>query len=468
MQLGFGISQEQTQKLLMTPELRLAIKILQFSAIELAQFVEEQLIENPVLDVEEEATEKESEPSLNDESTDAGVKDTETNDWEHYFDGSRGADNPRPIDYQGKAGRFDQFVAQAPTLQEYLMFQLTMSKLNAKQKLVGEFLVGSIDDNGYLKCSVDEAAIHCNMPFDAAEKMLKIIQGFDPPGIGARDLRECLMIQYEQLGLQNDLLKKIISNHLEEVGAGKFMKVAKKLGIPLELAQKAIDGLRHLEPKPGRRFSSEDGTRYIVPDILVEKVGGEYVILVNDVSAPRLFISPTYRNMMRDILADREGRKYLESKLHSAVWLVKSIEQRRLTLYKVARCIVDFQMDFLERGIKFLKPMNLKHVADSLGIHESTVSRATANKYMQTPRGVFEMKFFFSSGVSNEDGNSTSAEAIKKMIKELVEGENPLKPLSDEKITNILREEGIEISRRTVAKYRDEVGIVATSRRRRY
>ncbi len=467
MRLGFGITQEQTQKLMMTPELRLAIKILQLSTLELKEYIEEQLVENPVLEIVEESPEVENDSSPETQKT----KETEKFDidWEQYFDDIGDVDVKDKSVASGQEGpKYESYVAEVPTLHDYLMFQLGLAGLNKEERTVGEFIIGNIDYNGYLHCSVGEAAAQCGISPAVVKKVLKTVQGFDPPGVGARDLSECLLLQYDQLELNNELLKEIINNHLEEIAEGKVIKVAKKLGVSLKEMQEAVDSLRLLEPKPGRRFSHIDDTRYIVPDIVIEKVEGEYIVLVNDVSIPRLTINPFYKEVVRGTFEDPEGRKFLEAKLNSAAWLMKSIEQRRLTLYKVARRIVDFQRDFFESGIKFLKPMNLKQVADTIGVHESTVSRATAGKYMQTPRGLFEMKFFFSSGISNTHGSSTSAEAVKKIIRELVDSEDPKKPLSDQKIADILNNRGIDISRRTVAKYRDEIGILPTSRRRRY
>lgn len=466
MRLGFGLSQEQTQKLVITPELRLAIKILQFSAVELAEYVDEQLVENPVLEVEEAETDAETTPAADEkELHDSG----EVNfDWEQYFQDAGEIRNDRIQDRDAENWGHDSLIPQVSTLHDHLMFQLALLDLNKEEKNVAEFLIGNIDDNGYLNSSVDEAANQCNTGTGTVQKVLELIQNFDPPGVGARDIRECLLIQCAQRGLENELLNKIINNHLNEIAEGKLMKVAKSLGVSLVELQEAVDFLRFFEPKPGRRFARNDETRYIIPDILVEKIGNEYVILVNDITVPRLSINSYYREILKGNQQDREGKKYLESKMNSAVWLVKSIEQRRVTLYKVARCLVDLQIDFLEKGIKSLKPLTMKQVADQLGIHESTVSRATAGKYMQTPRGIFELKFFFTSGLSNVQGDSTSAEAVKKMIKELIDNEDAKKPLSDQKITARLQELGVEVSRRTVAKYRDEMGIASTAKRKRY
>ena len=468
MKMGFGLTQEQTQKLMMTPELRLAIKILQLSTVELVEYIEQELVENPILEVVEETGEGEGQADAEEQPSSEREAEKFDIDWEHYFDDmDRTRSGAGEYSVQDNV-RYESFVAQVPTLQDHLLFQLSLAKVNEKEKSVGEFFIGNIDDNGYLHCSTDEAAIHCGVAFNDAARVLYTIQGFDPLGVAARDLKECLLIQYNQQGLQNELLRNIIEGYLGEIADGKIMKVAKKLGVSLKQIQTAVDQLKLFDPKPGRNFSPSDNTRYIVPDVVVERISGEYIILVNDVFGPRITINSVYRDLMKGRTTDQEGQKYLETKLNSAVWLLRSIEQRRETLYKVARSIVDFQREFLDKGVKFLKPMNLKHVAEELGIHESTVSRATANKFMQTPRGVLQMKFFFSSGVTNAQGESTSAEAVKKIMSEMVTAEDSEKPLSDQQIVELLKIRGIDISRRTVAKYRDEMGVLPSSRRRRY
>lgn len=464
MRLGFGLSQEQVQKLALTPELRLAIKVLQFSAVELSEYIEEQLVENPVLEIAEEKEEV---------STDefAGEIPNPNNsdiDWEKYFEEIRNARKTDTPEYINEHYKYENLIPQTPTLQEYLTFQLGLMDLTENETELGEFIIGNIDDNGYLLCSLREAAEKCDQTIADAEKIVKIIQGLEPPGVGARDLKECLLIQYEQLGLQNKTVYKIISGYLNDIACGRYMKVAKEIGISLNELQQAVDCLKYLDPKPGRKFSTGLGTRYIIPDVVVERVDHEYIILVNDVLIPRLVINPIYKSVIKEKDGDIEAKKYLESRLSSAAWLLKSIEQRRLTIYKVARNIVDYQKDFFEKGVRHLKPLTLKQVAQSLGIHESTVSRAISNKYMQTPRGVFDMKYFFSSGVYNNSGSITSAEAVKKIIEEIIQGENIKKPFSDQRIAEMLMERGIAISRRTVTKYREEMGILSTSHRRRY
>lgn len=468
MRMGVGLTQEQTQKLLMTPELRMAIKILQFSAMELAEYIEQELTENPVLEVRDETEEPDSGDAATDKA-EAAENEKFDIEWQDYFaDGTDLGYQHEGRHAEREETRFESLLAAVPSLTEHLTLQLNLAGLNPAEKDVGEFIIGNIDTNGYLECTPAEAAATCGVAEDVAERVLAVIQGFDPPGVGARSLKECLLIQCEQLNLGQTILPEIISDHLKDLADGRLIRVAEALSVSVQEVQQAADRLKTLDPKPGRNFSHGDNTRYIVPDVIVERVNGEYVILVNDLTTPRLGVSPLYRDILSKKISDPETAKYIEQKLNSALWVVKSIEQRRLTLYKVSQCLVELQRDFLDKGVKYLRPLNLKHVAKALGLHESTISRATANKYMQTPQGVFEMKYFFTGGVETINGTMASSETIKRTIREMVGAEDPVKPLSDQKIADILNSQGIEISRRTVAKYRDEIGIPATGKRKRY
>jgi len=469
MRMGFGLNIEQTQKLIMTPELRQAITILQLSAVDLAEYIEEQLLENPCLEVKEDHTEKGERETVPEGEAPVRNEDKFDIDWQEYFADTSdlGFVNRGQGGDREEVG-FDYFLTQAPTLQEHLSFQLSLAELGKKQQKIGEFIIGNIDEHGYFRSTLEEVADYCHCSIAEAEEILNTVQGFDPPGVGARSLTECLLIQVAALNIENSVLDEIIKNYLHELAAGKIQKIAKVLHVSLREVQEAADILKTLDPKPGRKFSDGKATRYIVPDIVVERVCGEYIVLVNDVTVPRLGINNTYKQILSGDSGDRETRKFVEAKLNAASWLVKSIEQRRLTLYKVADCIVRMQRDFLDHGIKWLKPMNLRQVAESVGLHESTVSRATSNKYMQTPQGVFEMKYFFSSGVDSKGGEMVSSESIKKMLREMVEQENHGKPLSDQKMADILNGKGINISRRTVAKYREEMGVPAAGKRKRY
>ncbi len=469
MRMGYGLELQQTQKLIITPELRQAITILQLSSLELELYVQQQIQENPVLEVNGEQQERtgddgDSVDGLDDEQGETADLDI---DWEEYFQDSSDLGmpkvEPRQVDYE-----YENFLSKAPSLGEHLLMQIRFSNLKGLSRKIGEYLVGNIDDNGYLRCSVGEVARSFGVQEDKIIEVLKVIQGFDPPGVGARDLRECLLIQLDYLGINDYLLMSIINRHLPDLANGRLGRIAQKLGISIVEVQQTADMLQQLDPKPGRNFAGSNDVRYVTPDVVLEKVEGEYVILINDTSIPRLTINSTYRSVLvQEQLFDKATRRYVESKLNAATWLIRSIEQRRTTLYKITKCLVDLQRDFLEYGVKYLKPLNLKRVADMVDLHESTVSRATANKYIDTPRGLLEMKFFFSTGLASSTG-MTSAESVKKMIQEIIEGEDPTEPLNDKKIADILKYRGIKISRRTVAKYRSELNIPPINRRRRY
>jgi RNA polymerase sigma-54 factor len=462
MRLGYSLTLEQTQKLIMTPELRQAITILQLPVLELAEYIEQEMLENPLLETKEERE---------DETVEAPEKETpekETDiDWQEYFQDKSDTGIVRAQREQASEYSYENFLAQTPTLQEYLTQQLTMVAKSSDDELIGEYLIGNIDDNGYLTVDLAEVTQSTGYDLEQVSSVLGMVQGLEPAGVGSRNLQECLLIQLNQLQDVPAKARDLIKNHLPDLAAGKITKISASLEISPREVQELGDFLRTLDPKPGRRFSSNKDTRYVVPDVVVEKVNGEYIVLVNDTSVPRLGINKGYRDVLIK-QGDEEAKKFIEAKLHSAVSLVKSIEQRRLTLYKVVNCIINLQRDFFDRGIRYLKPMTLRQVAEIVHLHESTVSRATSGKFMQAPQGVFELKFFFASGVENSTGDSTSSESIKKQLKDILQTEEPGNPLSDQKLADILNNGGINISRRTVAKYRDELGIPATNLRKRY
>lgn len=472
MRMGYGLNIEQTQRLIMTPELRQAITVLQLSSLDLSMYIEQQLQENPLLELREEEIDKGMELAGKEKQVETleGKQEYDL-DWEEYFQDSSDLGLTRQERrWEQPEYSYENFLSQAPTLSEHLLSQFFLCpSCTPRDRQIGEYLIGNIDDKGYLQVSLEEAAFQLKVNVSEVAKVLDIIQGFDPPGVGARDLKECLLIQCNFLGIKNDIVRRLIKGHLEDLAKGKLSRIAQELGVTVKEVQKAADILKTLDPKPGRNFSNPNENRYIIPDIVLEKVSGEYVILVNDVSIPRITINSTYRSVLaKDKNYDLNTRRFVESKLNAAVWLIRSIEQRRLTLYKVANCLVEMQRDFLDHGIKYLKPLNLKMVAEKVGLHESTVSRATSNKYIQTPQGVFEMKCFFSTGLNNAAGTTTSSECIKKMLQEIVTGEDSRAPLNDQKISEIFRQKGIKISRRTVAKYRDELDIPAIGKRKRY
>lgn len=471
MRMGYELNLEQTQKLIMTPELRQAITILQLSSMDLSTYIEQQLLENPLLELRDDEDRKEEEHTDQEKTVELeGQLDYEM-DWEEYFQDSSdlGMVYREERQEQQREYSYENFLSQAPTLVEHLMLQLNLNLCRCRDRAIGEYLIGNIDENGYLRVSLQEASFQLGVSVSEVDAILKTIQGFDPPGVGARNLAECLLIQVKQLGIKNDILNKLIKNYLNDLAKGKLNRISQELGVSVQEVQQAADVLKTLDPKPGRNFSSLNNTRYIIPDVVLEKVDGDYVVIVNDVSIPRITVNSTYRSVLsQGKKYDTRTRRFVESKLNAAAWLIRSIEQRRLTLYKVANCLVNLQRDFLDRGVKYLKPLNLKTVAEIVGLHESTVSRATCNKYIQTPQGVFEMKYFFSNGLSNVGGTMTSAECIKKMLQEIVASEDARVPLNDQKISELFRRKGIKISRRTVAKYRGELGIPPIRKRKRY
>lgn len=470
MKLGYDLTIEQTQKLTMTPELIQAIQILQFNTQELDSFVQDELMQNPVLeydsmegkkDIEVSKTEamdkKEAEESdfdLREKIKEAEYDDISYKQWEYSKDNDQTS--------------FEQFVSKEETLEDSLLLQLTFSKLKGQQLKIGRYLVEAIDDNGYLTADLDKVAKCFQVDRSVIEKVLDVIQTFEPVGVGARCLKECLIIQLAAKGLLEDSIEYIILHHLEDLGENKLNKVAKATGLTVPQVQMIADLIRTLEPKPGRQFSSGENVRYVVPDVTVEKIDGEYHVITNDGALPRLMVSPYYVSLAKQAPNDEELSKYLTDKYNSALWLIRSIEQRKQTIYQVAQAVVDYQKEFLDKGTKYMKTLTLKQVAEALDIHESTVSRSINGKYMQTPRGVFEIKYFFSSGITGNDGEGMSSNSIKSFIKEIIDGEDPKKPYSDQEMVEILGKKGIEISRRTVAKYRESMNILSSSKRRRY
>ena len=466
MKIGYELSMQQSQRLVMTPELRQALKILQLPVAELREYLEEQLLQNPVLELKEDGGEDSASEQPPDEEQDRERVDNE--EWAEFFHDGRdlGMSAGRVASRQEQEPGFEAFYAQAPTLQEHLLAQLQLAGLDGTRSRVAEFLIGNLDDHGLLTVDLEEVVRRLSADAEVVEQALRAVQSFDPPGVGARSVQECLLLQWESLGYTNPLGPTLIREHLGDLAEGRITRIAAALGVsPLQI-QEAVDLLKTLDPKPGRRFGHPLDVRYVVPDVLVERVGTDYVIIANDAPIPRLGVSPQYRQLLRT--TDGETRKFLESKLHSALWFLKSIEQRRLTLYRVMDSIVKRQRAFFDCGVRHLKPMTLREVAEMIGMHESTVSRAVAGKYAQTPQGVFELRFFFSRGVEGQPGTGISAESIKRIMRDLVEQENPREPLSDQALAGRLSERGIPISRRTVAKYREEMGLASSTRRKRY
>ncbi|MDU2063586.1 MAG: RNA polymerase factor sigma-54 [Sporomusaceae bacterium] len=460
MNLDYGLKLELNQKLVMTPELRQAIAILQLSSLELSDMIEEQLQENPVLEIEEPTAEKNGE----DESADTSEQDnsTEVAEWLDYFD----EDSQKEWLKEAGQGPHENVGLRTVSLHEHLEFQLNFTVLDKPSLAIGRYLIGCINDNGYLMLTLEEAAKQLKQPEELVERMLHIIQTFDPSGVGARDLKECLRLQLSHKQIKEDLVEQIIEYYLDEVAAGKCKLIAEKLHTSPVEVQEAIDLIKTLDPKPGRAFGSESDPGYISPDVTVEKINGQFVILVNDSLVPRLTINPYYRHVVKE--AGTEAKKFIEGRLSAALWLIKSIEQRRRTLAAVMEQIVEFQHDFFEYGPKYIKPLTMKKVADGIQMHESTVSRAIANKYVATSHGLFALRTFFSSSVHSATGEDVAASKAKDELKDLIAAENPKKPYSDQMLSELLGRKNLVLSRRTVTKYREELGIPSSSKRKRY
>ncbi|MBF1182998.1 MAG: RNA polymerase factor sigma-54 [[Eubacterium] sulci] len=456
MKIGYELTIEQTQKLSMTPELIQAIQILQYNNQELNEYIDKELLENPILESEyhkESDTEIDID-SLRDQLIQADENVEAYKQWESHSTSD---------EYS-----YENFVAFNYTLTEFLIEQLHFSSLKGQDAEIGRYIIENIDDNGYLSMSLEEICSVLDVDLDSCERVLDLIHTFEPSGVGARNLNECLIIQLASLGELTDEIEFIISNRLKDLADNKYALISKDMGISIAEVQGIADLIRTLEPKPGRGFDSDNSIKYIIPDIYVEETNGEYVVSANDGSTPSLHISSYYNSLTEEAKSDKELSNYLNNRFNSAMWLMKSIEQRKKTIYNVASAIVQFQNDFFAKGERFLKPLTLKQIAETVGVHESTVSRAINGKYMQCPRGVFELKYFFTGGILNEDGSGVSSNSIKSMIKEFVDAEDDKKPLSDSKISEMLHEKGIDISRRTVAKYRDDIGILPSSKRRRF
>ncbi len=479
------------QKLIMTPQLQQAIRLLQLSRLELTQTITSELMENPVLEEEvspetaedEGATGDEAAPKTETGSEPEAAEGGDTADgegsldrlefnWDSYFDQDdfgRSSEAEYAKASSEELPSYEQTLTKPVSLEEHLSWQLRLSNVSDEDRRIGEAIIGNLDDDGYFRMDLEEIARTAECPADKVGRILELIQGFDPVGVGARDLRECLMIQIRQLGLQGSLVESIIDHHLPDLEKKRFASIAKALGVPAEDVFQAAKVIEHLEPKPGRPFGATDNV-YIVPDVFVVKIEGKYAVLLNDDGLPRLRINQYYRRLLKAKTAGVDPTKtYLEDKLRSALWLIRSIEQRNRTIVRVADSIVKFQYEFLEKGISFLKPLILKQVADDIGMHESTISRVTTNKYMYTPQGIFELKFFFNSGISrvNGAGEDLSSVTVRERIRQLVAAEDPRHPLTDHELVERLSAEQIAIARRTVAKYRGWLRIPPANKRKR-
>ena len=476
MALELKQSLKLSQQLVMTPQLQQAIKLLQLNRLELAEHCMTEMLENPVLeesidevdkkDVQAEKKEKAEEERIKE----LDAKKTEELDginWDNYIShqSSHSKSEERGFrDHDAEVPNYEATLTRAATLSEHLTSQLQLCRLDETQHRIGTTILGNLNEDGYLLMSVEEIAqkLSCN-PEDVEEVLLQIHE-FDPLGVGARDLRECLLIQSRQIP-NNTVVRTLIKNHLKDLENRNHSAISKVTGYTKEQIQEAVKLISGLEPKPGRQFYDET-YQYITPDIYVYKGKDDYLIVLNEDGLPRLRISHLYQSLLKNQAAKGFTKEYINDKLRSALWLIRSIHQRQRTIYKVTESIVKMQREFLERGIAYLKPMVLRDVADDIGMHESTVSRVTSNKYVHTPQGIFELKYFFNSGIKSVEGSSVASESVKEKIKELILSEDARRPYSDQELVELLRKKNIDIARRTIAKYREMLGILSSSKRK--
>jgi RNA polymerase sigma-54 factor len=498
MKLGFHLAQKQTLKLVMTPRLQQALKLLQMPALELSAHIKEELLTNPLLEVDEDSDENpagdQQAPVLETPQDAATVspdeslfKGEDNINWGDYFrDGYEYADESSWGEQEET-----EFVERTPvgrtTLIETLSNQLHLMELDEETLRVAEYLVGCLDDNGFVAVPLEEVLDTLAVSQEAVERALRAIQSLDPPGIGARNLPESLLIQLRAEGKEGTLPAMIVEHHFEAFKQRQYQDIARALKVTPADVQEASREIGQLNPRPGAALALEDA-RYVVPDLLVEKVDGRYEVSLNEGSVPRLKVSKSYRDLLTkgsppprktEPAPSNDGAdpakkeppsevEFIQERLKSANWLIQTIEQRRRTMIKVMESIVEAQMEFFEKGPQALRPLTLQDVAEKIGMHESTVSRVTTNKYVQTPRGVFPLKYFFSSGLDTESGDAVSSKMAMNRIKELVEQEERKHPLSDQKIVELLRKEGLIVARRTVAKYREKMGILSARYRKEF
>lgn len=466
-----------TQQLVMTPQLQQAIKLLQMSRLELVDTISEEMEANPALeealerdeaqnpDVAEDREKEKVLGELTEEVSSARASEREI-DWEQYLESYSTSDYPAASYERVEAPSYDNIIRSRETLADYLGWQMRMSSLDGKQREIGDFIIGNIDDDGYLKVSLDEVAEATGRSVEEAEEVLRMVQEFDPAGVGARGLKECLLIQAKYIGLDDSLVGEIIRNHLSDIENRKLTSIVRKTGAAMDEVISAVKVISGMEPRPGRPFA-EENTQYIIPDLYVHKLGDDYVIVQNEDGIPRLRVSGYYRNMMERGISRGEVKEYIQEKVRSAIWLIKSIQQRQRTIYRVMESILKFQHAFFEKGVEHLKPLVLKTVADDIEMHESTVSRVTNNKYVHTPHGIFELKYFFNSAIGRFDAEDIASESVKEKIRHLITSEDHRKPLSDQAIVNLLERSDINIARRTVTKYREMMGIASSSKRKK-
>jgi RNA polymerase sigma-54 factor len=497
MRAGLSQSTSLRQELKINPRLYQAMDLLYMPLLDLQQHLKQELLVNPFLELvepeedegeeaEEQGEHEEGPVDLSEPEQPAPEMEAQKNDtvdWEEILLDGFASDGPR--EEHEEREYYEPVSVEQRDLNDHLKDQISLHELTPRQLLLADEFIGNINEDGYLTCALEEIRTGINdvvaraaekegfegdLPLystEEVEAMLRVVQGLDPSGVGARDLRECLLLQLRDATQEDSLQYRLVSEAFDELIAHRWSEISKRFGISPADVQQAADEIAKLDPKPGLRYAA-DSDGYIVPDLVVEKIDGTYHVFVNDANLPRLKLSRVYQEIARDKKKfDGENKEFISTKLNSANWMIQAIEQRRQTMLKVMNYIVERQRDFFEKGVRALKPLTLREVADVIGMHESTVSRVTNEKFVQTPRGVLPLKFFFSSGLSTTGGEDVSARGIRDQIEKLVSSEDPKNPLTDQAIVNILRDGGVHIARRTVAKYRDQLGVLSARMRKR-
>ena len=466
-QQKLGLSTRLSQRLILTPSLQQAIKLLPLTTLELAEVLEQEVMENPLLEEvpqEQPSAEEIAQEEAKTEREDILKEIDVEKFFEDYLDDgdhrrTRSAEIPElpPI---------ENTLTEQPDLYDHLMWQLHMSVSDEFTLEIGDAIIQNLDADGLLRASVDEIANLGPYPMEEVQKALTIIQGLDPAGVAARDLTECLRLQLRNLGLEGSPTDLMVRDHMKQLQSHQYPEIGRQMGLSPDEVSHHLEIIKRLDPKPGLKYSP-DKSSYVIPDVFVVKEGDDYKIVLNDDGLPKLRISPTYRRML-DVkeVGGEETRNYVKEKLRSALWLLKSVDQRQRTIYKVSESIIRHQRGFLDSGITHLRPLVLRDVATDIGMHESTVSRVVANKYMHTPRGVYELRFFFHSGITSNMGEAISSVTIKDKIRKMIEAEDPFRPLSDSRIAELLGSDGLPLARRTVAKYREELRIPPSNLRK--
>ena len=466
-----------SQQLVMTPQLQMAIKLLQLSRLELVDAITQELEENPALEEIQEIAEKEdSDVQVNDDISAKEVtieeKLNDEIDWSNYIE-EYNSPGKASFESEGKeAPQYEAFIAKKENLSDHLLWQFLMASPKKEDEKIASLIVGNLNRNGFLDISIEEIAAAANTSTEKIEEVLALLQTFDPVGVCAKNLQDSLLIQAKHFKCDNDIVCSIIKDHISNLENKNYKAIAKALKKDIKRIIDAVNIIKSLDPRPGLKYNNEE-PQYITPDIYVYKMDNEFVIVLNDDGMPRLRVNAFYQNAMNNTMNSKDKiagktREYMQEKIRSASWLIKSIHQRQKTIYKVMESILKFQKDFFEKGISHLKPMVLRDVADDIEMHESTISRVTTNKYVYTEQGIFELKYFFNSSINSVEGSALSSASVQQKIRQIIESEAPKKPFSDKKISQMLIESNIDIARRTVAKYREIMKILPSNKRKQF